>query len=64
MKNETIGKDEKVCYNCKHMAWLVGIGQGVKCTNPQKEPRFFNIPNRRHTCDLFEIPKMDKKEGN
>ena len=23
--------DEKVCFNCKNMLWMVGLGQGVKC---------------------------------
>jgi hypothetical protein len=42
--------DEKVCFNCKHMMWLVGLGQGLKCGLTKH-----NIENRRHTCDKFEF---------
>lgn len=44
--------DEKVCFNCKYMLWLVGIGQGVKCDLDKK-----NIPSRLHTCDKFEYER-------
>lgn len=50
-----IKKDERVCYNCVHMLWMVGIGQGVRCgfkTEEQKIPPM--IPHLRHTCDKFE----------
>ena len=30
-KIENPKPDEKVCFNCKNMLWMVGIGQGVKC---------------------------------
>lgn len=40
--------DEKVCFNCKNMLWMVGIGQGVKCILDKKD-----IPNRYHTCEKF-----------
>lgn len=43
-------KDEKVCFNCANMLWMVGIGQGVKCSLTMQ-----NIPNRFHTCDKFEV---------
>ena len=43
-------KDEKVCFNCANMLWMVGIGQGVKCSFTMQ-----NIPNRYHTCDKFEV---------
>lgn len=44
--------DEKVCYNCKHMLWMVGIGAGVRCDihNPPKM-----IPHLRYTCKNFEF---------
>ena len=37
--NENPKAEEKVCFNCKYMLWLVGIGQGVKCDLDKK-----NIP--------------------
>jgi hypothetical protein len=43
-------KDEKVCFNCKSMLWMVGIGQGVKCSLTMK-----NVPNRYFTCEKFEF---------
>jgi hypothetical protein len=46
--------DEKVCFNCKHMLWMVGVGQGVKCGIDKKD-----IPSRWHTCDKFENKHID-----
>jgi hypothetical protein len=42
--------DEKVCFNCKHMLWMVGLGLGLKCGLTKH-----NIEHRRHTCDNFEF---------
>lgn len=56
-----IKKDEKVCYNCKHRIWLVGLGLGVRCGNPttisdkDKVSSFPIIISLRHTCDKFEF---------
>jgi hypothetical protein len=44
------GPQEKVCFNCKNMKWMVGIGQGVKCGLDLKD-----IPSRAYTCDKFEF---------
>jgi hypothetical protein len=41
--------DEKVCFNCKHMLWLVALGQGVKCALDKKD-----IPSRFHSCIKFD----------
>jgi hypothetical protein len=41
--------DEKVCFNCEHLLWLVGIGQGLKCDLNKK-----TIPSRYYTCDKFQ----------
>jgi hypothetical protein len=59
MKNETTGfgdikPEDKVCYNCEHLAWMIGIGQGLRCMNPHKEKKHEMIPGSRHTCELFE----------
>ena len=42
--------DEKVCFNCKNMLWMVGIGQGVKCKLDLKNipSRFLYIPDEGH----------------
>ena len=50
LPKENPSKDLKVCFNCTNMLWMVGIGQGVKCSLTMK-----NIPNRYHTCDQFEM---------
>lgn len=49
--------EEKICFNCKHILWMVGIGAGVKCKIDQR-----NIPNRLYTCDKFE--KKNTKKSN
>ena len=43
----------KVCDNCKYMLWLVGVGQGVKCSNDKNKVgvKLYNIPSRQHTCE-------------
>ena len=47
---------EEVCFNCRHMVWAVGIGQGVRCSHPDNEVdgKVFRIPSRHHTCEHFE----------
>ena len=59
MKDNKIGSDigpeDKVCYNCRHLAWMIGIGQGLKCSNQKKEKKFESIPSSKHTCELFEF---------
>ena len=57
-KIENPSSDQKVCFNCKHIRWLVGIGQGVKC-----KLDFKIIDSRYHTCDKFEMKiKIDKNK--
>jgi hypothetical protein len=54
MEEIIISPDEKVCYNCKHLAWLIGVGQGLRCSHPKQEPKAMPIPSRQHTCELFD----------
>lgn len=42
--------DDKVCFNCTNLMWMVGIGQGIKCRLTNE-----NLPNRYHSCDQFAI---------
>ena len=49
-KNDKPSPDEKICYNCKNLLWLVGIGQGIKCGLDKK-----SLPSRWYTCDKFEL---------
>ena len=60
MTDSKIGRDEKVCYNCKYVLWLVGAGQGVKCSNDKNkvDDVLYDIPSRKHTCDHFKEKKF------
>jgi hypothetical protein len=55
-KIENPNADEKVCFSCKYMLWLVGVGQGVKCEIDKKD-----MPSRFYTCDKFDF-KIKKNE--
>ena len=65
-----IAKTEKVCYNCKHMLWMVGIGQGVRCGyefhkngSTTKPPPM--LPSLMHTCENFEFKEsLNEKNTN
>jgi hypothetical protein len=48
-KIENPQPDEKVCFNCENLLWLVGIGQGLKCDLNKK-----TIPTRFYSCDKFQ----------
>lgn len=52
-----IKKTDKVCYNCKYLAWLISVGQGLKCGHPSKREEGKkppSVPGRQYTCELFE----------
>ena len=60
-----IPKDYKSCWNCRHMQWMVAIGQGARCSNKKNEYRVFReeqekpmklpvIPGVAEKCELFE----------
>jgi hypothetical protein len=52
-----IKPDEKVCFNCKHLAWMVALGLGVECLHPanrQPNGRQMKIRSSWHTCEHFE----------
>jgi hypothetical protein len=58
--------EERVCYNCKYMSWMVALGLGVRCgyeyhtnTNPSVKPKLPMVPHLRHTCDNFEFKKKE-----
>ena len=70
-------KHERVCYNCKYVLWLVGLGLGVRCgyehiTSEEKEEKKSMIerkptpiPHLRHTCERFEFKqKLNALETN
>lgn len=51
MNNNIAPMDREICFNCKSMMWMVGLGLGLRCrqTTPPKI-----IEHREHTCDKFE----------
>ena len=70
-RNE-IPRDHVCCYNCSYMQWLVGIGQGIRCTHPKNEYRFFrearwgkpDLINDRTRPKLPVIPGIDESCEN
>ncbi len=58
-KIENPAPDEKVCFNCENMMWMVALGLGLKCRLDKK-----NIEHRFHTCEKFEkkvVPQNNSK---
>lgn len=54
---------DKICYNCKYLAWLIALGGGLRCKHPTKSEKgkmWPLVPGRNHTCELFE-PKIPDK---
>ena len=60
-----IPKDYESCWNCRHMQWMVAIGQGARCSNKKNEYRVFReeqekpmklpvIPGVAEKCEFFE----------
>ena len=60
-----IPKDYECCWNCRHMQWMVALGQGARCSNKKNEYRVFReeqekpmklpvIPGVAEKCELFE----------
>jgi hypothetical protein len=55
MKNAK--EKEKICANCKYIAWLIGVGFGLRCSHASKRVKGEMpplIPSKLHSCDLFE----------
>ncbi|MCR9228612.1 MAG: hypothetical protein NXH90_14440 [Flavobacteriaceae bacterium] len=67
---DTIKANDKICINCKHLEWLIGIGQGLRCGHQAKREEGKMaplVPGKFHTCDLFELkvePKSILKESD
>ena len=46
---------DKCCYNCKHILWLIGVGQGLRCGhNIQDGVKPPTIPSISHVCENFK----------
>jgi len=65
---EKFKKTDKICRNCKNVIWMVGIGQGIRCSYGYKYEKGMppppKIPSGFHTCEHFELKKelKDKAE--
>ena len=57
--------EQPCCFNCTYLAWLIGVGQGLRCMNPgnKDNPDLKHqgfaplVPSRTFTCGLFEAKK-------
>lgn len=54
-----IPEDFPCCYNCKHIAWMVGIGQGIRCSEEKNEWRLF--AGQKQKLKLPQIPGVGEK---
>ncbi len=41
---------DRCCFNCDHLLWMIGIGQGLRCGNDIDRSL---IPGIYHVCDDF-----------
>lgn len=60
-----INPNEKICYNCKHILWQIGVGQGLRCgfgLNKSAKSLPPIIPSRFHTCEHFEFDNAKNKK--
>ena len=42
---------DRCCFNCKHLMWMIGVGQGLRCG--YTEDRMM-IPSISYVCDDFK----------
>jgi len=65
--NEPIKSTDKVCMNCKYLIWAVGVGAAVLCKCESNciidgiSSKYFTVPNRRYTCEYFEIKNEESE---
>src|SRR5262245_39159729 len=55
--------DLACCFNCKHVAWAVGVGAGVLCRHAKndRDGCLFQIPSRTYVCEFFETRKSPEQ---
>ncbi len=46
---------DRCCYNCKHLLWMIGVGQGLRCGIEFKKKNIKppTVPSIGHVCDQF-----------
>lgn len=54
------------CRDCKYVKWMVGIGLGVRCGHPKREPEEGIAPviSQIKDCQLKETITKDKSTDN
>ena len=59
-KRDAKRKAVRICANCKHLLWLVGIGQGLRCGSTKSITKWpMKIPTLKHTCNHFEEKRKE-----
>lgn len=54
------------CLTCKCGQWMVAIGQGFRCSNPNKpkttdfNPKLWPIPHRTYVCEMYSNKRCKK----
>ena len=51
-----IPKDYESCWNCRHMQWMVALGQGARCSNKKNEYRVFREEYRKEDERPIKMP--------
>jgi hypothetical protein len=59
--HRSIPKGVKCCYNCKYMAWLVGVGQGIRCIIDKGDRPGSQIRGLMESCSFIELKQSQKK---
>jgi hypothetical protein len=59
--HRNIPRDAECCKNCRHMAWLVGVGQGIRCIIDKGDRPGSQIKGLMEKCDSFEFKQSLKK---
>lgn len=69
-----IRSDKTCCMNCRFMGWQVGVGQGVRCWNPENRANpppglkaagsLPLIPNLEFLCEKFAWRSSTGEDGN
>lgn len=70
----TFDSEWPICYNCKHVNWLIGVGMGLRCSNKQRRDEQGEltwedhskippiVPSMVHTCDWSSRRPGDKSK--
>ncbi len=54
-----IPPDLPCCYNCRSLNWMIGIGQGLRCSESRNKWRIF--PGQERKLERPAIPGIGEK---